>query len=428
MLPPRLAPQHVVILPIYRNDEEGGPVLEYCRKLRGELSTQTYDNGPVRAVVDTRHPRADKKWQRVKRGVPTYRGGRPPRYSGRHADAQARDESTAEKNPAISRAAVRRPASAHSWQQCRQTFTTGAWLSPRRTRGRSRTCAEFESYFTRKSADKPEIHGGFAIASHRRRAGVGRGAAQAQADGPLHSARRRTRLRRANRTGKCLVQRQPTKVRAVISGVLRGPALNRSTVTGARHFSAAIAGAFDPGGVQPTWGGVDWARATQAESGLGAGGCCERAVLLRCDDYYEPSMGPGISKCFFAFERLIDPAQFVELKLQTNAWEADYAGRGRARGRRAPESRSWLSDAGQAGAGVDEDPPIGCTCRGIYAEVTLYYKHRQWQERDWTFPDYRCADYQQFFSRCREYLRTRASQGTGGTRAAASWRWRSCRD
>src|SRR5690606_36285786 len=42
VLPPRLAPQHVVILPIFRNDEEGGPVLDYCRKLRGELATQTY--------------------------------------------------------------------------------------------------------------------------------------------------------------------------------------------------------------------------------------------------------------------------------------------------------------------------------------------------------------------------------------------------
>src|ERR1700681_4335905 len=44
--------------------------------------------------------------------------------------------------------------------------------------------------------------------------------------------------------------------------------------------------------------------------------------------YYEPTMGPDIQKCFWAFERLIDPAALVELKLQTNAWEAEYAGRG----------------------------------------------------------------------------------------------------
>ena len=41
--------------------------------------------------------------------------------------------------------------------------------------------------------------------------------------------------------------------------------------------------------------------------------------------------------------------------------------------------------------------------------MTLYYKDRRWQHRDWTFPDYRRADYQQFFTECRDYLRQRAS-------------------
>jgi hypothetical protein len=42
--------------------------------------------------------------------------------------------------------------------------------------------------------------------------------------------------------------------------------------------------------------------------------------------------------------------------------------------------------------------------RGIYAEVTLHYQQGQWQEHAWTFPDYRRADYQAFFTSCREYL------------------------
>ena len=32
VLPPRLAPKHVVLLPIYRNDEERAQVLEYCQQ------------------------------------------------------------------------------------------------------------------------------------------------------------------------------------------------------------------------------------------------------------------------------------------------------------------------------------------------------------------------------------------------------------
>jgi hypothetical protein len=45
--------------------------------------------------------------------------------------------------------------------------------------------------------------------------------------------------------------------------------------------------------------------------------------------------------------------------------------------------------------------------RGIYAEVTLQYKHRRWQHHEYTFPDYRRADYQQFFSECRDTLHER---------------------
>ncbi|MFP6659163.1 MAG: DUF4416 family protein, partial [Pirellulales bacterium] len=44
---------------------------------------------------------------------------------------------------------------------------------------------------------------------------------------------------------------------------------------------------------------------------------------------------------------------------------------------------------------------------GIFAEATLYYKDRQWQSREWTFPDYRRADYHAFFERCRDYLKGR---------------------
>jgi hypothetical protein len=42
--------------------------------------------------------------------------------------------------------------------------------------------------------------------------------------------------------------------------------------------------------------------------------------------------------------------------------------------------------------------------QGIYAEVTLFYRDREWQAREWTFPDYRRADYHAFFDACRNYL------------------------
>ncbi len=71
VLPPRLAPAHVVILPIYRDDSERSEVLSFCEALKTELTAQRFDDQPVRVRMDDRDIRGgEKKWQWVKRGVP----------------------------------------------------------------------------------------------------------------------------------------------------------------------------------------------------------------------------------------------------------------------------------------------------------------------------------------------------------------------
>ena len=128
-------------------------------------------------------------------------------------------------------------------------------------------------------------------------------------------------------------------------------------------------------------------------------------------DYYEPTMGPGLTKCFWAFQRLIDPADLVEIKRQTNAWESEYAGIGEpAEPRPLNLDPGYLTPAKLVLASTKDHAHRLYLSRGIYAEVTLFYKDRRWQHRDWTFPDYRRDDYQQFFSECREYLRRPARE------------------
>ena len=71
VLPPQLAPQHVVILPIFRSDDEKARVLEYCRKVATELRAQRFNDAPVRVLVDEREERGGEKvWQWVRKGVP----------------------------------------------------------------------------------------------------------------------------------------------------------------------------------------------------------------------------------------------------------------------------------------------------------------------------------------------------------------------
>jgi prolyl-tRNA synthetase len=71
VLPPRVAPQHIVILPIYKNEEDKQNILDYCNALRDVLSKTYYHNQPLRVHLDNRDIRGgEKTWQWVKKGVP----------------------------------------------------------------------------------------------------------------------------------------------------------------------------------------------------------------------------------------------------------------------------------------------------------------------------------------------------------------------
>lgn len=71
VLPPKMAPLHVVILPIYRNDEEKSQVLGYVESLAQELRSQNYSDGRISVKIDTRDLRGgEKAWQYIKQGVP----------------------------------------------------------------------------------------------------------------------------------------------------------------------------------------------------------------------------------------------------------------------------------------------------------------------------------------------------------------------
>jgi hypothetical protein len=123
--------------------------------------------------------------------------------------------------------------------------------------------------------------------------------------------------------------------------------------------------------------------------------------------YYEPTMGPDIKKCFWAFERLIDPGKLSDLKLLCNEWEHEYAALARhSETRPLNLDPGYITQAKLVLASTKDHAHRIYLSQGIFAEVTLFYKHRHWQHHEWTFPDYRRADYQAFFTQCREFLRS----------------------
>ncbi len=70
-VPPQLAPQQVVILPMLRGDDGDGPLLEYCEELRGTIAGQQAFGEKLRVLLDRRSGKAAaKRWDWVRRGAP----------------------------------------------------------------------------------------------------------------------------------------------------------------------------------------------------------------------------------------------------------------------------------------------------------------------------------------------------------------------
>lgn len=71
ILPPKLAPSHIVILPIIHKEEDRANILSYCQKLAEELRQIHYHDRRLSIEVDTRElTGGEKGWSWVKKGIP----------------------------------------------------------------------------------------------------------------------------------------------------------------------------------------------------------------------------------------------------------------------------------------------------------------------------------------------------------------------
>src|SRR5690349_13146593 len=149
-----------------------------------------------------------------------------------------------------------------------------------------------------------------------------------------------------------------------------------------------------------------WGRKTMEEA-WGPVALVSPAFDFQETEYYTKTMGSGLRKQFFAFERLIDPTVLPALKHQTNAWEVEYARLG-SHGEERPLNLDpgYLTSAKLVLASTKDFAHRIYLADGIYAEITLHFRRGVWQPHEFTFPDYRRADYQAFFTKCREYLRS----------------------
>ena len=165
VLPPRLAPQHVVIVPIFRGDDEKPRVLDYCRKLAAELRAQRFADAPVRVLVDEREERGGEKiWGWVRKGVPLRLEIGPRDIEKDSVFAARRDRAPKDKQ------SVARSEFVATVGQTLQAIQEGLFARAKAFRKEHTreidTREEFYEFFKseREEEGKPTpIHGGFAL-------------------------------------------------------------------------------------------------------------------------------------------------------------------------------------------------------------------------------------------------------------------------
>ncbi len=159
VMPPKLAPAHAVILPIYRDAESRSQVLAYCDKLKAELSTCAYAGRAIEIQIDDRDLRGgDKKWHHVKRGVPL-RIEVGPKDIAKDAVFLARRDTGEQRSVARTELVQTFVATLNDMHA--NLFSRAMKLRSDNTRS-IQSQSDFREYFTPKNADLPEIHGGFA--------------------------------------------------------------------------------------------------------------------------------------------------------------------------------------------------------------------------------------------------------------------------
>jgi len=161
VIPPRVAPQHVVILPIYRDDATRAEVLAYCKSLQRELSAAQYDGRPVLVTLDDRDLRGgDKTWQWIKKGIPL-RVEVGPRDVASNGVFVARRDTGEKKGMPRAEFVAGIGALLQSMQD--NLLARARAFREAQTRVVD-SKEEFYALFTPKNKEKPEIHGCFAMA------------------------------------------------------------------------------------------------------------------------------------------------------------------------------------------------------------------------------------------------------------------------
>ncbi len=115
-------------------------------------------------------------------------------------------------------------------------------------------------------------------------------------------------------------------------------------------------------------------------------------------DYYKEEMGSNLKRRFISLKKLIEPQELLDIKLFTVKLERKLAILNK---RRVNIDPGYLNEAKLVLSTTKDFSHRIYLGKKIFAEVTLIYKNKGFQNLPWTFPDYRTKTYKEILSKIR---------------------------
>jgi prolyl-tRNA synthetase len=211
ILPPRLAPAHVAILPVIHGDDTKTPVLDYCDSLGRELAAVNYDGRTIEVIVDRGEGRGGEKvWGWIKKGVPLYCEIGPRDIASNGVFVGRRDKSRKERFTLPRGEFIAQVPSILDDIQANLFKRARDFRDDNITTLDSKE--ELYSYFTPKNSAKPEIHGGFALCHWSGQLFV-----EEQVQNDLGVTIRCIPLDAEEEEGKCIISGEPSRRRVIFA-------------------------------------------------------------------------------------------------------------------------------------------------------------------------------------------------------------------
>lgn len=116
-------------------------------------------------------------------------------------------------------------------------------------------------------------------------------------------------------------------------------------------------------------------------------------------NYYQKEFGSGLSRKFIAFKKLIPSQNLAAIKILTNKIENKFSQKDQ---RKINIDPGYLTMAKLVLASTKDYCHRIHLNMGIFAEITLVYQNKSFQPLEWTYPDYRSAQYLRIFQQIRD--------------------------